>query len=142
MMVLWDSAAIALTTNHTLTVTPNILSERTKDDADAPAGDMDGYSWGMTSDSVVGTNDNVGSNERSIIQLAAKMLELSKLAVVSDAITPRTGGVPNTGWKESTDKTVYPESRGAAYIESLSITAGASGYASASVSFKGEGELS
>lgn len=141
-MIFVDSKAIALATNHTLNITANILEERTKDDGDAPAGEFDNYTWNATSDNIVGKNDSVGSNEQSMIDLIDTMLGLNKVEVVSDAAIPTTGSVPNGGWScdEVTDD--YPVSKGEAYIENLSITAGSTGYATASVSFKGQGELS
>ena len=136
-----DGKAIALATSHTLNINPRILTDRTKDDGDAPVGDADGYDWGVSVNSIVGTNDNV-SNEKSIVDLLDAMLALRKVGVVTDASTPATGKIPNAGWSPANDDKTYPASSGEAYIESMSITAGESGYATASVNFKGQGELS
>lgn len=140
-MVLVDDEAIALATNHKLNISGNILGERTKDDGDSPAAQADGYTWGMSSDNIVGTNEHV-TKEHSIVDLLRTMLAMKKVEVVSDAITPATGKVPEGGWAAANDSTKFPITSGEAYIESLSISAGATGFATASVSFKGQGELS
>ena len=139
MMAFVNNQSIALATNHTLSINPNVVEERTKDDGDAPVGDIDGYTWGITSDSVVGSSSGVEQTYQSLITM---MLGKSKVGIVTDAATPATGAVPTTGWKESSNASDYPESRGEAYIESITITAGSSGSATMSVSFKGQGELS
>lgn len=141
MMVFVNGEAIALATNHQLSITPSILEERTKDDGDAPVGEFDTYTWGITCDSIVGTNDNV-SNEQSIVDLIDTMLAMEKVIIVTDAATPTTGSVPASGWAESADNKAYAASRGEAYIESISVSAPSTGSATASISFKGQGELS
>lgn len=141
MMAFVDSKAIALATNHTLNINASILEDRTKDDGDAPVAEFDKYSWNISADTVVGDNANV-SNEQTVIDLIDQMLTLEKVGIVTDAATPTTGSVPNAGWSEAGNANEYPASRGEAYIESLSISAGASGFATSSVSFKGQGTLS
>ena len=136
-----DGKAIALATSHTLNINPRILTDRTKDDGDAPVGDADGYDWSVSVNSVVGKNDKV-SNEQTIVDLLDSMLALRKVGIVTDAAKPATGKVPEAGWSPANDSTSFPASSGEAYIESLSITAGESGYATASANFKGQGELS
>lgn len=141
LMAFVANEPIALATNHTLTISPSILTDRTKDDGDAPVGEFDNYTWGITSDSVVGYNENT-EYENTVIDLIDRMLEMDEVGIVTDAATPTTGSVPNDGWNAANNDSTYPSSSGIAYIESLSITAGSTGYASASVSFKGQGELS
>ena len=140
-MTFVDGKAIAFATNHQISVTANILTDRTKDDGDAPVGDFDNYSWGMQSDHIVGVNDAVGANEKSIVDMIDAMLGLQKVGVVSDAAVPTSGSVPASGWAEGGNAQNFPIARGEAYIESLSVSAGATGYATASVSLKGQGEL-
>lgn len=141
MMAFVDGDAIALATNHTLNITANILEDRTKDDGDAPHGEFDNYTWNVTSDNLVGTNEDV-TDEKSIVDLIDTMLSLSSVGIVTDAATPSTGSIPSGGWVENTVAASYPESKGTAYIETLSITAGSTGHATASISFKGQGVLS
>lgn len=141
MMAFVDSKAIALATNHTLNINAEILEDRTKDDGDAPVAEFDKYTWGITTDTVVGDNENV-SNEQTVIDLIDQMLTLEKVGIVTDAATPSTGSVPAEGWSEAGNANEYPASSGEAYIESLSISAGATGFATSSVSFKGQGTLS
>lgn len=140
MMAFVDGAAIALATQHTLNISASVLEDRTKDDGDAAVGEFDNYSWNISADSVVGVNDEV-SREQTAVMLIDKMLELQKVVIVTDAATPTTGSVPEDGWAAANGAT-YPASSGEAYIESLSISAGATGFATSSVSFKGQGELS
>lgn len=139
-----EAGAIALATNHTLTITPSILEDRTKDDGDAPVGEFDTYTWGITTDSIVGTNDSLseGNEEASIVNLIDLMLAMEPVNVAFDAALPATGSVPAGGWQAADKANDYPAKHGKAWIESISISAGSSGYATASVSFKGEGDLS
>lgn len=140
-MAFVDDKAIALATSHTLNISASILEDRTKDDGDAPVAEFDKYSWTIGADTVVGSNAGV-SNEQTIVDLIDHMLTLEKVGIVTDAATPTTGSVPASGWSEAGNANEYPASSGEAYIESLSISAGASGFATSSVSFKGQGELS
>jgi hypothetical protein len=141
MMAFVDSKAIALATSHTLNINASILEDRTKDDGDAPVAEFDKYTWSLSADTVVGDNENV-SNEQTVIDLIDQMLTLEKVGIVTDAATPSTGSVPAAGWSEVGNANEYPASIGEAYIESLSISAGATGFATSSVSFKGQGTLS
>lgn len=140
-MAFVDGAAIALATQHQLSISATILEDRTKDDGDAAVGEFDNYSWTISADSVVGVNDEV-SREQTAVMLIDKMLELQKVVTVTDAARPNTGSVPESGWEAFDSSVHYPASSGEAYIESLSISAGATGFATSSVSFKGQGELS
>lgn len=139
-MVFADGKAIALATNHSLSISPSILEDRTKDDGDAPVAEFDTYTWSISTDCVVGTNDI--DAEVSVVGLIDKMLAMEKVTVVFDAAIPGIGMLPSTGWAPAATDTEYPVTTGEAWIESISISAGASGYATASITFKGEGKLS
>lgn len=132
--------AIALATQHTLNISASLLEDRTKDDGDAAVGEFDNYSWTISADSVVGANENV-TKEQTVVELIDIMLALNKVAIVTDAAIPPTDSVPEEGWSPTSRDTVFPASSGKAYIESLSISAGATGFATSSVSFKGQGDL-
>lgn len=140
VMVFVDAVAIALATNHTLTISPSILEDRTKDDGDAPVGEFDTYTWSMSSESLFGTSES--NNEMHAMQLVDKMLELEKVQVAFDTALPTTGSVPKDGWANAGGEGGYEPSVGDAYIESLSISAGSTGFATVSASFKGQGALS
>jgi hypothetical protein len=140
MMAFVDNEAIALATQHTLNISASVLEDRTKDDGDAAVGEFDNYSWTISADSVVGVNENV-TNEQTVVGLIDTMLALQKVAIVTDAARPNTGSVPESGWEAFNSSSHYPASSGEAYIESLSISAGATGFATSSVSFKGQGDL-
>jgi hypothetical protein len=139
MMAFVEGEAIALATQHTLNISASLLEDRTKDDGDAAVGEFDNYSWTISADTVVGVNENV-TNEQTVVGLIDTMLALQKVAIVTDAATPTTGSVPESGWAAAGGAT-YPASSGEAYIESLSISAGATGFATSSISFKGQGDL-
>lgn len=142
MMVMIGTHPIALATNHTVSINPNVISERTKDDGDGPIGEVDGYTWSMTADSIVGTNNGVERGaEVSIAAVLGTMIQLYSVTVVSDAATPETGSVPSTGWTPAKNQS-FPSMSGVAHIESVSVSAGSSGHATASVTFRGKGELS
>lgn len=140
LMAFVDNMPIALATNHTLSISPSILTDRTKDDGDAPVGEFDNYSWNISADSVVGYNEEV-SSEQTIVDLIDTMLRMDAVGIITDAATPTTGSVPDGGWVAVDDSDQYPSSVGDAYIESISVSAPATGFATASVSFKGQGEL-
>lgn len=140
VMVFVDAVAIALATNHTLTISPSILEDRTKDDGDAPVGEFDTYTWSMSSESLFGTSES--NNEMHAMQLVDKMLGLEKVQVAFDAALPTTGSVPQDGWTNAGGEGGYEPRVGDAYIESLSISAGSTGFATVSATFKGQGALS
>ena len=140
MMAFVGGEAIAYATNHSLTVTPSIIEDRTKDDGDAPVGEFDTYAWGINTDSVVGVHDT--TPEKSVVELIDTMLAMEKVTLAFDAAMPATGSVPASGWAPANNPTDYPATTGEAWIESLSISAASTGYATSSVSFSGEGDLS
>ena len=139
LMVFADGKTVALATNHSLTISPSLLEDRTKDDGDVPVAEFDTYTWALTTDSVVGSNDNAA--EASIVALIDKMLAMEPVNLVFDAANPATGSLPAGGWSQAKGNE-YPATSGKAWIESISISAGSTGYATANISFKGEGKLS
>jgi hypothetical protein len=140
LMAFVEGEAIALATQHTLNISASLLEDRTKDDGDAAVGEFDSYSWTISADTVVGANENV-TKEQTVVELIDTMLALQKVGIMTDAASSPTGSVPEVGWGPVGRDTVLPASRGYAYIESLSISAGSTGFATSSVSFKGQGDL-
>lgn len=140
-MVFVDGLPVALATNHTLSISPSILEDRTKDDGDAPVAEFDNYTWTITTDSIVGGvgNDSV---EASIVYLIETMMAMDSVNLIFDAATPATGSVPSSGWEANANAADYPSASGKAWIESISISSGSTGYATASITFKGQGKLS
>lgn len=138
MMLFVNDHPVAFATNNTLTITPSIIEERTKDDGDGAVGDFDGYTWSMSVESLVGNN----SPGQSMASIVNNMVYLGKSRVVTDAATPATGAHPADGWAQGANVNNYPYSSGEAYTESLTISAGVSGSATMSVTFRGIGELS
>ena len=141
LMAFSDGTAIAFATNHALNINAVVLEDRTKDDGDAPVGEFDNYDWGVTSDHIVGVNDPL-TTEQSVVDLIDKMLALNTVDLAFDAAKPATGSVPTTGWEANGVANDYPATSGTAWIESISINAGSTGYATLSVSFKGDSDLS
>lgn len=139
LMVFADNKTVALATAHSLTISPSILEDRTKDDGDAPVGEFDTYTWALTTDSVVGSNEVEA--EASIVELIDKMLAMEQVSLAFDAANPAAGVMPASGWSQAKG-TEYPAASGKAWIESISISAGSTGYATANISFKGQGKLS
>ena len=135
-MVFVDGKAIALSTNHTLNWNSSLLDERTKDDGDkTAASEFDYASFTLTTDSIVGDNPEV-TNEQTAEKLIDLMLAMTQVQLVFDATSQATGTVPAGGWAAASDAS-YPTMSGSAYITSLSISAGASGSATMSITFSG-----
>lgn len=140
LMVFLAGQPLALATNHTLSISPSILEDRTKDDGDAPVAEFDNYTWSLTTDSIIGINDE--NVELSIVAFIEAMLAMDSVSLVFDAASPAIGSLPNSGWSPSNNAEDYPSTRGEAWIESISISSGSTGYATASITFKGKGKLS
>ena len=146
LMVFVDGAAIAYTTNHTLSINAQITEDsRTKDEALGPAGDFDHNEWDVSVDSIMGVG--TGENYSTLI---AKMLaqqydddDDEACELVFDAVDPTlaAGAVPTGGWEAGETAAVYPATTGTAYIDELSFTAGESGYATMSAKFMGVSEI-
>lgn len=141
MMAFVDGEAIALATSHQLSISPSILEDRTKDDGDNPVAQFDTYTWTISTESIVGYNDEV-EKEETVVGLIDKMLAMAKVGICTDAAQPDTGSVPASGWEQKNMPLAYSMLSGTAYIDSLSVSAGTTGFATASISFKGQSELS
>lgn len=140
LMVFVDGVAVALATNHSLSISPSLLEDRTKDDGDVPVAEFDNYTWSLTTDCIIGENEDVA--EASVVSLIETMLAMDSVNLVFDAAKTAVGSVPANGWEANGKAAEYPTTSGKAWIESISISAGSTGYATASISFKGIGKLS
>lgn len=143
-MAFADGKAVALATSHTLTISPSITTERTKDDAVGPVGEFDYAEWSVSCDSVMGENDGV-SNEQTYETLLALQLAGTEVTLVFDAVgsAVEAGQVPATGWTKGTDQTDnFAGTTGKAIVSSVNISAGSAGKATVSVTFTGVGVIS
>ena len=140
LMVFIDGTPIALATSHSLTISPSLLEDRTKDDGDAPVAEFDNYTWAISTDCIIGKNND--DYENSIVYLIETMLGMGEVNLAFDASVPATGSVPENGWFPNEKEEDYPYTTGKAWIESISISAGSTGYATATITFKGQGKLS
>ena len=134
IMMFLDTTAIAMATNHTLNINPQIDETATKDDALGPAGDIDIVDWDVSCDSIVGDNADV-SNELTFAELISAQIAGTPIACVMDA-------VPAAGWSAGNVAAQYPKRSGNALISEISIEAPSDGFATMNVSLQGCGVLS
>ena len=141
LMLRVDNKTIALATSCSLNTTTQVTDNRTKDDANGPAGEFDFVDWNASSENVLGMNDNVTAemvyDELLTLQLAGTVINLS----MSLMLNPN-GAIPEGGWQPDTanNKVLKPYS-GKALIESLNLNAPVDGVATLSVNFKAVGPL-
>ncbi len=144
IMMFLDGTALALATNHTLNINPQIDETATKDDALGPAGDIDIVDWDVSADSVVGANADV-SNELTYEELIAAQLSCAAvLGVVMDAVPDavQDEAVPAAGWSGGNVAASYPKRSGQAMISEIAIEASDEGFATMNVQLAGTGPLS
>lgn len=141
LMLRVGGKTIALATSCTLNTTTQVTDNRTKDDANGPAGEFDFVDWNASSENLLGMNEDVTAemvyDELLTMQLAGTKLDLSM-----DLVLNSTNAIPKEGWQAdtSTNKVIKPYG-GKALIESLNLTAPADGAATLSVNFKAVGPL-
>lgn len=149
LMVFWNDQQvatdyIALATNHTLTLTPQLSEERTKDDGEYPASIFDYCDWEITAEAVVGAL-GVTQYETTYYNLLDAQMHGTICEVVFDAATPTTGAIGDgvvTEWAKAASSSVYPACTGTAYISSVDLNAGVDGSATVSVTFRAASALS
>ena len=143
IMLFLDTTAIAMATNHTLNINPQIDETATKDDALGPAGDIDIVDWDVSCDSVVGDNADV-SNELTYVELISVQMAGTPIACVMDAVPAANDdeAVPAAGWSPGNVAAQYPKRSGNALISEISIEAPSDGFATMNVSLQGCGVLS
>lgn len=132
---------IALATSCSVTTTTQVTDNRTKDDANGPAGEFDFVDWNASSENVLGANENVTAemvyDELLTAQLAGTKLEISMSLVLNP-----NGAIPTEGWqKDSTNNKVIKPYGGLALVESINLNAPVDGVATVSVNFKAVGPL-
>lgn len=143
IMLFLDSTAIAMATNHTLSINPQIDETATKDDALGPAGDIDIVDWEVSAESVMGANTDV-SNELTYDGLISAMLAMTYVGCVMDAVPSanQNEAVPAAGWSGGNVAVEYPKRSGSALFSEITIEAGAEGFATMNVKLQGRSVLS
>ena len=132
---------IALATSCSVNTTTQVTDNRTKDDANGPAGEFDFVDWNASSENVLGANEDVTAemvyDELLTAQLAGTKLEISMSLVLNP-----NGAIPTGGWQEdSANNKVIKPYGGLALVESINLNAPVDGVATLSVNFKAVGPL-
>ena len=141
LMLRVNNKTIALATSCSVNTTTQVTDNRTKDDANGPAGEFDFVDWNASSENVLGMNENVTAemvyDELLTLQLAGTVIDLSMSLMLNS-----TGAIPEGGWQPdtATNKALKPYG-GKALIESLNLNAPVDSVATLSVNFKAVGPL-
>lgn len=133
-MIFIGGKAIALATNHVININPQVIEERTKDDAVGPVGDLDYCDWDAQADSVLGANESVTAEETYETLIAAQLAG-TEVTVKSDAVSAAAAdkAVPAAGWAPGSVASRYPTTTGVGLISEVGINAPESGNATLSV---------
>ena len=141
LMLRVGGKTIALATSCSVNTTTQIIDNRTKDDANGPAGEFDFVDWSASSENILGANENVTA-EMVYDELLAAQLSGTKLEVSMSLVLDPNGAIPTEGWqKDSTNNKVIKPYGGLALVESIALNAPATGEATVSVNFKAVGPL-
>ena len=142
LMIRVTGKTIALATSCSLNTTSQFTTEGTKDDAEGPHAEFDYMDWVLSSNNVVGCNDDVTAeilyDELLTLQENGTTFEI-EVTLVKDA----SGAIPAGGWVADTQSSkVFSPRKGDAFIDSINLDAPKEGNATLSVSFKAASKLS
>lgn len=143
IMLFVDGTTIALATSCSLEVTTQTQDVRTKDSAYGPDKEFDFCDWNLSSESLVGENEDSGQ-QIFADQLLALQLDGTPVEVVIGRVSRTSASIPAEGWEESSAAprdVVLGTYRGQALIMSSSVNAPAEGNATFSVKLEGRGRL-
>jgi hypothetical protein len=141
LMLRVGGKTIALATSCSVNTTTQVTDNRTKDDANGPAGEFDFVDWNASSENVLGANENVTA-EMVYDELLTAQLAGTKLEISMSLVLDPTGAIPTEGWKtDSTNNKVIKPYGGLALVESINLNAPVDGVATVSVNFKAVGPL-
>ena len=131
--------SIALSTNHTLTLSASTsdLAVRSKDDAKGKSwtdSEINEMSWSVSSESLVGTGEGQGWGDIMDLYLAGEKVELVFDGVASD-------GAPVGGYSPAASGDDFQGLKGQALITSLTVNAPLEDNATYTVEFTGCGLL-
>ena len=141
LMLRVENSTIALATSCSVTTTTVTSESRTKDDAVGPNASFEYVDWSMSSDNIVGSNDDVTAqklyDDLLELQLAGTVVNVS-----AELMSSTTGAVPKGDWQPDTaENNAFKPYGGEAYINDIQLNAPAEGDATLSVSFKANGPL-
>ena len=143
IMLFVDGATIALATSCSLEVTTQTQDVRTKDSAYGPDKEFDFCEWSLSSESLVGENEDA-AEQIFADQLLALQLDGTPVDIVIGRVSRTSASIPAEGWEEPSavpSDVVLGTYRGKALIMSSSVNASAEGKATFSVKLNGQGEL-
>ena len=142
VMMRVNGKTIALATSCSMSTTTQITESKTKDDAKGPGGDFDFIDWSMSSENLVGSNENV-TGQMLYDELLALQVAGTKVNVSMELVQNADGAVPSTDWQPdtATTKTGYAPYGGEAWIESVNLNNPVDGKSTVSINFKGAGPL-
>lgn len=131
--------SIALSTNHTLTLSASTsdLAIKSKDDAHGKSwtdSEINEMSWTVSSESLVGTGEGQGWGDIMDLYLAGEKVELVFDGVASD-------GAPSGGFTPAASGDDFQGLKGQALITSLTLNATLEDNATYTVEFSGTGPL-
>ena len=131
--------SIALSTNHTLTLSASTsdLAVRSKDDAKGKSwtdSEINEMSWSVSSESLVGTGEGQGWGDIMDLYLAGEKVELVFDGVAAD-------GAPAGGYSPAASGDDFQGLKGQALITSLTVNAPLEDNATYTVEFTGCGLL-
>lgn len=143
VMLFADGATIALATSCSLEVTTQTQDVRTKDSAYGPDKEFDFCEWSLSSESLVGENEDVG-DQYFAKDLLGMQLAGTPVDVVIGRVSRTSASIPAEGWGDPlavSSDVVLGAYRGKALIMSSSVNAPTDGKATFSVKLDGLGEL-
>lgn len=141
LMLRVGGKTIALATSCSVNTTTRMTDNRTKDDANGPAGEFDFVDWNASSENVLGANENVAA-EMVYDELLTAQLAGTKLEISMSLVLDPNGAIPTGGWQaDSTTNKVIKPYGGLALVESTNLNAPVDGVATVSVNFKAVGPL-
>ena len=143
VMLFVEGTTIALATSCSLEVTTQTQDVRTKDSAYGPDKEIDFCDWSLSSESLVGENEDVGE-QYFAKDLLSLQLAGTPVDVVIGRVSRTSASIPADGWEEPSaapSDVVLGTYSGKALIMSSSVNASAEGKATFSVKLNGQGEL-
>lgn len=141
IMVTVNGNTIALSTSCSLQTTTQTSDARTKDDAVGPHNEVEYIDWTVSSESMVGKNEEVTA-QQVYDALLALQLAGAEVEVYVELMSNASGKVPTGDWTaDTTSKNGFTPYGGKALIDSLNLSAPNEGNATLSASFKANGPL-
>ena len=139
-MVFVDGKAVALATNHQLTLNADTTSTSSKDSGLWDESEVTGFNWEATSDSI-GSPDKDAPVDISYEKLMDPMLAAEPVPIIAGIPKNQDiNGVPEGGW-QAPDGTANTYYKGKAIITKVDLKGQDKDNMTVSASFKGVGKL-